>query len=102
MKIKKGDQVKIITGNDKGKQGKVIFVSRDLEKIAVEGVQLKKKHIRPRAQGKKGEMVRIPGSFPVARAMLVCPQCGKATRVGSRLSGSKKSRVCKKCNAEIS
>ena len=90
-----------MTGTDKGKQGKVIFVSRDLEKIAVEGVQLKKKHMKPRGQRKKGEVVKIPGSFPVARAMLVCPQCGKPTRIGLRAQGNKKERVCKKCNAAI-
>ena len=96
MKIKKGDIVKIISGNDKGKQGKVLFAKG--EKIVVEGVNVRKKHRRSRQQGKKGEVISIPVFFPVSRAMLVCPKCKKPTRVGSLFDDSrKKARVCKKC-----
>lgn len=101
MKIKKGDQVKIVTGNDKNKQGKVLAVLPHVQKIVVDGMNIKKKHVRSKQQGKKGELVRIPMPFSVSRAMLLCPQCGKAARAGFKLSGTKKVRICKKCGAEV-
>ncbi|MBI2640768.1 MAG: 50S ribosomal protein L24 [Candidatus Sungbacteria bacterium] len=102
MKIRKGDQVKIISGNDKGKQGKVLAVFSSKGKIVVEGLNIRKKHVRPKQQGKKGELVKIPAPLPVSRAMLVCPKCGKPTRVGSKINDpGRKARVCKKCGGEI-
>lgn len=102
VKIRKGDQVKIISGNDKGKQSKVLAVLPKSGKIVVDGVNIRKKHVRPKQQGKKGELVRIPASFPVSRAMLVCSKCGEAARVGYKINDSgRKARVCKKCGGEI-
>ena len=101
MKLKKGDTIKIISGNDKGKQGKVLAVFPSEERIVVEGVNIKKKHIRPRKQDQKGELVRIPAPFPLSRALLICPKCGQPTRVGFRVEGKKKVRVCKRCGAEM-
>lgn len=102
MKVKKGDIVKITSGNDKGKTGKVIRVFRDTGKILVEGVNVHKKHVRPKRQGQKGEIVRIPAPFSISRAMLVCPKCGKPIRPGMILNETGvKVRVCKKCGAEI-
>ncbi len=100
MKIRKGDQVKIISGNDKGKQGKVLVVFPEREKIVVEGLNIKKKHVRPKQQGKKGELVRIPAPFAASRVMIVCSKCGKAARVGHTLNSGRKVRVCKKCGQE--
>ena len=101
-KIKKGDSVKIISGNDQGKQGKVLAVFPQDRKIVVEGVNMKKKHVRPKQQGKKGELVRMPAPFPSSRAMLVCGKCGKPTRAGHKINDSgTKSRVCKKCGGEV-
>ena len=101
MKLKKGDEIRIISGNDKGKQGKILSVIRSGGKIIVEGLNIKKKHVRPRKQGQKGELVKIPGAFPASRAMMVCPRCGRAVRLGYRLDAERKARVCKKCGAEI-
>lgn len=101
MKIHKGDQVKIISGNDEGKQGKVLAVFPKEGKIVIDGLNIKKKHARPRQQGKKGELVRIPAPFPVSRVMLVCPKCGKAVRAGYRVNAGTKSRFCKKCKEII-
>lgn len=102
MKIHKNDIVKLISGNDKGKQGKVLAVFPESGRIVVEGVNIKKKHVRPKQQGKKGELVRIPAPFPVSRAMLMCGKCSKQVRVGYKKSDSgQKARVCKKCGAEI-
>lgn len=101
MNIKKGDHVKIMAGNDKGKEGKVLSVFPKTQMVVVDGAHLKKKHVRPRQQGKKGELVRVPLPFPASRVMLLCPRCGKAIRVGWRTEGENKHRVCKKCGAEV-
>ena len=102
MKLRKGDIIKIISGNDKGKQGKILAVFPRMGKLVVEGINIKKKHMRPRTQGKKGELVRIPAPFQASRAMLLCPKCGKAARILYRRSDSgSKSRICKKCGGII-
>ena len=101
VRIRKGDIVKIISGNDKGKQGKVLAVFTEERKIVVEGVNIKKKHVRPKQQGKKGELVRIPAPFQASRAMPVCIKCGKAARIGYRVRDGQKVRTCKKCGHEI-
>lgn len=101
MNIKKNDTVKIISGKDRGKIGKVTSAFPKENKIAVEGANIKKKHLRPKKQGQKGQIVQISAPFSVSKVMMVCPSCKKATRVGKKTAGSKKFRVCKKCNAEI-
>ena len=102
VKVRKGDQVKRISGNDKAKQSKVLAVLPHGGKIVVDGVNVRKKHVRPKRQGQKGELVRIPAPFPSSRAMLVCSKCGEAVRVGYKINDSgHKARVCKKCGGEI-
>lgn len=102
MKIKKGDQVKIISGNDKGKQSKVLSVLPWSGKVVVEGANLKKKHVRPREQGKKGEMIKMPAPIAVSNVMLICAKCGHGARVGFKQNeGMNKIRICKKCGSEI-
>ncbi len=101
MRIKKGDTVKIISGNDKGKQGKVAAVLPQIGRIVVEGLNMRKKHVRPKQQGKKGELVRIPAPFPASRVMLICPHCGKPVRIIYKTVENKKVRTCKKCGAKI-
>jgi len=101
MKIKKGDVVKMLAGKDKDKTGKVLKVILDGGKVVIEGLNLMKKHKRPRKEGEKGQRVEIPRAVSVSNAKLVCPKCGKAARVGYKKSGEKKFRICKKCKAEI-
>ncbi|PIP29975.1 50S ribosomal protein L24 [Candidatus Jorgensenbacteria bacterium CG10_big_fil_rev_8_21_14_0_10_54_38] len=102
MRIKKGDTVKILKGKDRGKSGKVIQVNPNSGRAAVEGLNLVKKHVRPRRQGEKGEMVQVPRSIPAANMALVCPHCGAATRIGVRTEESQRRvRYCKKCRAAI-
>ena len=101
MRIKKNDQVKIALGKDRGKTGKVLRVFPAEDKVIVEGLILIKKHMRPRREGEKGQRVEIPGKINVSNVMVVCPKCGKTTRIGSKQVGDKKVRVCKKCNAEF-
>jgi len=102
MKIRKGDKVKMIKGKDRGKVGKVIKVFPRENKVIVEGLNLVKKHLKPRREGQKGEIVSLPRKVPASNVMLVCPHCHQATRVGYRLlAEGKKVRICKKCQEEI-
>jgi len=99
--IKKNDQVKSIAGKNRGKIGKVLRVFPEDGKIIVEGLNLVKKHSRPRKEGEKGQRIEVPGKVNVSNVMLVCPKCGKATRVGHKVVSGNKFRICKKCQAEI-
>lgn len=101
MKIKKGDQVLIISGKDKGKKGKVIGALPKKGRIIVEEANLLKKSVRPKKSGEKGQLVKIASPFPASRVKLICSKCGKAVRVGYKIEGDKKFRICKKCKQEI-
>ncbi|KKR21711.1 MAG: Ribosomal protein L24 [Candidatus Moranbacteria bacterium GW2011_GWA2_39_41] len=101
MKIKKNDQVKILAGKDRGKTGKVLRVLATEDKIIVEGLNIVKKHVKARKEGESGQRIEIPGKINVSNTMLVCPKCGKATRIGYKVTGKDKMRVCKQCKAEV-
>ena len=98
--VKTGDTVVMLSGKDKGKQGKVLQVSPKEQKVIVEGLNMVTKHVKPRKAGQSGGIVKAEGAFYASKAMLVCPSCGKATRVAHKLlADGTKTRVCKKCNA---
>ena len=101
MQIKKGDQVKIMAGKDRGKTGTVLRVLPDEDKVAIEGVNMFKKRMRPRKQGQKGETVSVVRPLHVSNVMLVCKNCKKASRTGTRMEGEKRVRFCKNCEATI-
>lgn len=101
MKIKKGDNVKIIKGKDNGKNGKVLRVFPQDNKILVEGLNMFKKHSRPKKQGEKGEVIQITRPLAVSNAMIICNACSKTTRVGYKITNGAKERFCKKCNLTI-
>ena len=101
MKVKKGDNVLIITGKDKGKTGKITKSLPKERKVLVEGANLRKKHVRPKKEGEKGQVVQIPTALNISDVKLICPKCGKATRVGYKIEKGRKARVCKKCQSEI-
>lgn len=101
MKIKKGDQVLVVTGKDKGKKGKIMAVFPQENQVLVEGVNLRKKHTKPRQSGQKGEVVQIPGSINASNVKIICPKCGGASRLGHKVAGEQKFRVCVKCHQEI-
>jgi large subunit ribosomal protein L24 len=101
MKIKKGDNVLVIAGKDRGRKGKVIRALPKEAKIVVEGMYVKKKHMRARKAGEKGQILEIPAPFSVSAVKIVCDKCGKAVRIGYKIEGKIKSRVCKKCGAEL-
>ena len=101
MKIKKGDTVLIISGKDKGKKGKV-FESFPVErKIAIEGVNIVKKHRKAKSEKEKGQVVEVPKPINVSNVKIICPKCSKPARVGYKIIENKKYRICKKCKQEI-
>lgn len=98
MKIKKGDNVKIIVGKDLEKTGKVLRVLPKEGKVIIEGLNLRVKHVRPRREREKGQRISFPAPMDISNVMLVCNKCNKATRVGYKvLENKKKIRICKKC-----
>ncbi len=101
MKIRKGDQVLIISGKDRKKKGKIIQAFPKENRILVEGINLLKKHQKPKRSGEKGQIVLLPGHISVANVKLICPKCGEAARVGYKIVESKKYRICQKCKQEI-
>ena len=104
MKIKKNDKVKMLSGKDRGKTGKVTFVSnKDMEnrKVIVEGLNLVKRHQRPKKQGQKGQIVSVERLVSISGVQLICPSCSKPVRTGHKVEGKNKFRVCKKCGATI-
>ena len=101
MKIKKDDQILIIAGKDKGKKAKVLRALPGETKIMAEGVNIVKKHRRPKSEREKGQIVEIPKAIDVSNVKLICPKCSKAVRVGYKLVGKNKFRICKKCGQEI-
>ena len=100
MKIKKNDIVLIISGKDKGKKGKVVKAFPKEHKILVEGVNLIKKHQRPKKSGEKGQIIQILKPINVSNAKLFCSKCGKTARTGWKIIEKKKFRICKKCGQE--
>lgn len=101
VNIKKNDNVIAIAGKDKGKQGKVLRVLRTEDKVIVEGFNLKKKHQRPRKQGEKGQMIDKTMPIHISNVLIYCPSCKQGVRLGAKINGTKKLRVCKKCGKEI-
>ncbi len=101
LRIKKNDLVKIMTGKDRGKLGKVLHTFPSQGKIVVEGVNIIKKHVRPRRQGEKGQRVEIFSPFPASRAQIFCKSCNQVTRAGFVIRDKKRTRICKKCKANL-
>lgn len=101
LKVKKGDLVEMITGKDRGKRGKVLEVRPEGRRILIDGLNLVRKHQKPKKAGKKGEIITLPRAVDISNAMLVCSSCGKTARMGFSLRDGKRMRVCKKCKSEF-
>ncbi|MBQ8909174.1 MAG: 50S ribosomal protein L24 [Clostridia bacterium] len=101
MTIKTGDNVLVIAGKDKGKTGKVVAVNAAANKVLVENVNVVTKHQKPRSQQDKGGIVKKSAPIEASNVQVVCPVCGKATRVAHGEVDGKKVRTCKKCNASL-
>lgn len=101
MKLKNNDQVVVIAGKEKGKKGKITKILVKQERIVVEKLNMRTKHIK-KSQGKPGERIKFEAPMHISNAMLLCPHCGKATRVGyKKLTNGKKQRICKKCKEAV-
>jgi len=99
--VKKDDMVIVISGDDKGKKGKVLRVSPKEGKILVSGVNIVKKHVKPRKQGEEGGILEVEGALYADKVQLYCSKCDKGVRAKHKMDGDKKIRVCAKCGAEI-
>ena len=101
MNITKDDKGIVLSGKDKGKSGKVIAADPKAEKVIVEGVNVATKHQKAQKKGQDGGIIKVETPIYVSKVQLVCPKCGKGTRVAYKIVDGKKVRVCKKCGAEI-
>ena len=101
MNVKKGDTVVVLSGKDKGKQGKVQGTVPSEAKVVVEGVNMVTCHTKPRRQGEEGGIVRREAALYASKVQVVCPKCGKGTRVAHKIEDGKKIRVCKRCGAAL-
>ena len=101
MSIRKDDTVIVLSGKDKGKKGKVLTVMPKDGKVIVEKVNVISRHQKPRKQGEEGGIMKREAPIYACKVQKVCPKCNKPTRIGHKVEGGKKVRVCKKCGAEI-
>lgn len=116
MKIKVNDTVKILSGKDGGKTGKILHViaaknqNAPQAKVVVEGLNLRYKHVRPKNEREKGQRIMFPYPLPLSKVALVCPKCGQAGRVGYKIVANQntnlkkktlKQRICKKCQSTV-
>ncbi len=104
MFVKAGDTVVLLTGDekDRGKKGKVLAVSPKEGKVIVEGINVVKKHVKPRKAGDPSGIIETEGAIYASKVQVVCPKCDKATRVAHKIDeNGNKTRVCKKCGAEL-
>jgi len=108
MKIKSGDKVIMLSGKDRGKTGKILAVrltaaanGAPVGRVVVEGLNLIKRHQRARREGQKGQIVSKERAVAISSVQVVCPKCGKATRIGQRIAGNQKMRICKKCGGDL-
>ena len=100
LKLKAKDKVKIMSGKDKGREGEIERVLPKDGTAVIPGLNIYKKHVKGYGD-QKGGIYEIPRPIPVSNLMLICPKCKKTSRIGFRLAGKEKVRVCKKCNKEI-
>ena len=101
FKLRQGDRVVVLSGKDIGKEGTITRVNPERRTVIVEGVNLAKRHQRPTKSTMQGGIIDKDMPIPISNVALVCPSCGKASRVGYRIEGGNKRRVCKKCDKDL-
>lgn len=101
MKIKKGDKVVVSAGKDKGREGTVERVYPNQEKILVAGANMVKRHVDKTEQTPQGGVVEVPRPFHVSNVLLICPKCGKKTKIAYSIEKKGKKRMCKKCKSKF-
>jgi len=102
LSIKKNDTVVVLSGKDKGKQGKVLSTQPKAGKVLVEGINIVQRHTKPQKQGEEGGIIKKEAPIYASKVMRVCPKCGKPTRAAVKIEADgSRSRVCKKCGETI-
>lgn len=101
MKLKKGDEVIITAGKDKGKKGKIEKFFPKSDKVFLPGLNIYKRHMKKRDENNPGGIIEFSRPLPVANVSLICPKCNKETRVGFKVINKEKIRVCKKCQSKL-
>ena len=101
LHVKTGDTAVVLSGKEKGKRGKVLSVNPKKGMVVIEGVNMIKCHTKPRRQGETGGIVKKETPIRTCKVALYCEKCGKGVRVGYKVEGDKKTRICRKCGAEI-
>jgi large subunit ribosomal protein L24 len=101
MKLKKNDNVLIIAGKDKGKSGVIERVFPGENRAVVKGIAIAKKHVKPSKKTPQGGIIEINQKIQLSNAMIICPSCGKPTKVGAKITEKGKLRICKKCQGSL-
>ncbi len=101
LHVKKGDNVLVLAGKDKGKTGKILSADPKNNRVVVDGVNVITKHNKPRSAQQPGGIEKTNGTIDISNVQIICPVCGKATRIAVSEVDGKKVRICKKCNANM-
>lgn len=101
MHVKKGDTVEVISGEDRGRQGKILEVRPREGRVIVEGINIQKRHTRPTRANTQGGVIEQPGPLAAAKVLLVCPHCKRGVRTGRKRTDNGVVRVCKRCGRDI-
>jgi len=101
MHVKKDDTIVVLSGRDKGREGKILSADPKNGKLIVEGISVAQRHKKPRKQGEPGGIIKVETPIYASKVMRVCPKCKKPTRHAVKVTDSGKVRICKKCGAEI-
>ena len=101
MKLRKGDQIIVTIGKDKGRKGKIESVNEKEQTVVVPGVNIYKRHEKKRDEKRQGGIIEFARPLSLGKVALLCPKCGKQTRVGYLVTKGEKERICKKCEARI-
>ena len=101
MKLRQGDNVIVLSGNDKGKTGEILEIIPSTQKVIVKGVNIRKKHVKPRKQGDEGGIISVESAIHTSKVNVVCSKCNKPARIGYKMEKDGKVRICKKCGTII-
>lgn len=101
LNVRKGDNVKVLTGKDKGKTGKVLATDPKTSMVLVEGVNIATHHVKPRSATEQGGKKKVEAPLDVSNVQIICPSCGKSTRVRHQVIDGKNARICAKCGASL-
>ena len=99
--IRKGDEVEVVAGKDRGRRGRVVNVSPKTNRVMVEGIARVTRHAKPSKKNPQGGMVQQEAFIQLSNVQIVCRNCGKATRIGHRIEAGVKGRICRRCEAEL-